>query len=207
MIHIVYEPLLAGNLIAQIISMFSMNKEQNFDLYDENDKEFWTQREAKFTLDPNIEFVKGHHYRFKHFLNYDNMIFCSCNTQKEKNLLEKRVAHVKHGIMNNPYLIDIRVFYLQELYDYLIRSKKDFYNMPYEDVWDTKKFPTTMINCLKWLNLPYDEEKIKYAQKKWIKSNIVRRSKLTDKERKAYYEYRDRHTHERESQIRRARSV
>lgn len=207
MITIVYEPLLAGNLIAQIVSTFTVYKNQDFEIYDQNDKEFWTQREAKFQVDPNIELVKGHHHRFKHFLNYDKMILCSCNTEKEKRLLEKRVAHVKHGIMNNPFLIDIRIFYLQELYDYLIERKKDFYNMPYEDIWDTKKFPTTMVNCLKWLDLPYDEGKIKYAQKQWLKSNIIRRSKLTDEERSAYYEYRDRHAHERESQIRRARSV
>jgi hypothetical protein len=75
MIHIVYEPLLAGNLIAQIISAFTLHKDQDFDIYKQNDKEFWTQREAKFKLDPNIELVKGHHYRFKHFLNYDKMIF------------------------------------------------------------------------------------------------------------------------------------
>ena len=207
MITIVYEPLLAGNLIAQIISTFTLYKDQNFNIYDQNDKEFWTQRESKFKVDPNVELVKGHHHRFKHFLNYDKMILCSCNTEKEQRLLEKRIAHVKHGIMNNPFLVDIRVLYLQELYDYLIERKKDFYNMPYEDIWDTKKFPTTMVNCLKWLDLPYDEGKIKYAQKQWIKSNIIRRSKLTDEERSAYYEYRDRHTHERESQIRRARSV
>ena len=207
MITIVYEPLLAGNLIAQIVSTFTVYKNQDFEIYDQNDKEFWTQREAKFQVDPNIELVKGHHHRFKHFLNYDKMILCSCNTEKEKRLLEKRVAHVKHGIMNNPFLIDIRILYLQELYDYLIERKKDFYNMPYEDIWDTKKFPTTMVNCLKWLDLPYDEGKIKYAQKQWLKSNIIRRSKLTDEERSAYYEYRDRHAHERESQIRRARSV
>jgi len=207
MIHIVYEPLLAGNLIAQVISMFSMDEDQNFDIYNENDSEFWTQRESKFKIDPNIEFVKGHHYRFKHFLDYDKMIFCSCNTQKEKELLESRVAHVKHGIMNNPFLIDIRVFYLQELYDYLIERKKDFFNMPFSHIWDTKKFPTTMIECLKWLNLPYDEEKIKFAQKQWIKSNIIRRSKLTDKERNDYYEYRNRHTDERKSQVRRAGTV
>jgi hypothetical protein len=41
------------------------------------------------------------------------MIFCSCNTEKEKQLLEKRIAHIKHGIMNNPFIVDIRVFYLQ----------------------------------------------------------------------------------------------
>ena len=172
MITIVYEPLLAGNLIAQIVSTFTVYKNQDFEIYDQNDKEFWTQREAKFQVDPNIELVKGHHHRFKHFLNYDKMILCSCNTEKEKRLLEKRVAHVKHGIMNNPFLIDIRILYLQELYDYLIERKKDFYNMPYEDIWDTKKFPTTMVNCLKWLDLPYDEGKIKYAQKQWLKSNI-----------------------------------
>ena len=207
MITIVYEPLLAGNLIAQIISTFTMYKNQDFEIYDQNDKEGWTQREAKFDVDPNIELVKGHHHRFKHFLNYDKMILVSCNTEKEKHLMEKRVTHVDHSIMNNPFLLDIRVFYLQELYDYLIERKKDFYNMPYEDIWDTKKFPTTMANCLKWLDLPYDEGKIKYAQKQWLKSNIIRRSKLTDEERSAYYEYRDRHAHERESQIRRARSV
>ena len=207
MITIVYEPLLAGNLIAQIISTFTLYKDQNFNIYDQNDKEFWTQRESKFKVDPNVELVKGHHHRFKHFLNYDKMILCSCNTEKEQRLLEKRIAHVKHGIMNNPFLVDIRVLYLQELYVFLIERKKDFYNMPYEDIWDTKKFPTTIVNCLKWLDLPYDEGKIKYAQKQWIKSNIIRRSKLTDEERSAYYEYRDRHAHERESQIRRARSV
>ena len=70
MITIVYEPLLAGNLIAQIVSTFTVYKNQDFEIYDQNDKEFWTQREAKFQVDPNIELVKGHHHRFKHFLNY-----------------------------------------------------------------------------------------------------------------------------------------
>ena len=79
--------------------------------------------------------------------------------------------------------------------------------MPFGHLWDTKKFPQTMISCLEWLGLPHDEEKIKYAQKQWIKSNIVRRSQLTEEERWAYYEYRDRHARQRKDEIRRARSV
>ena len=210
MIHIVYEPLLAGKLIGQIISMFSIGQEKQIEMYKDNniDSKWWTQREDDFIMDPDIEFVKGHSYRFKHFLdNYDKMILLSCNTQKEKDLLESRVGHVKHGIMNNPFLIDVRVFYLQELYDYLVRNKKDFYNIPFADVWDVKKFPATMIGCLEWLGLPHDENKIKYAQKQWIKSNIIRRSQLTLKERNAYYEYLNEHARKREDEIRRAGSV
>ena len=209
MIHIVYEPLLAGNVIGQIITMFSMNKVKQIDRYKDNgpDSKWWTEREQDFVLDPNIKLVKGHHHRFKHFLNYDKMILCSCNTLKEQSLLERRVAHVKHGIMNNPFIIDIRIMYLQELYDYLKLNNKDFFNMPFGHLWDTKKFPQKMISCLEWLGLPHDEEKIKYAQKQWIKSNIVRRSQLTEEERWAYYEYRDRHARQRKDEIRRARSV
>jgi len=201
MIHIIYEPLLAGNLIAQIISNFSLDKKQDFSIYNQNDGQYWTQREGLFKIDPNIKLIKGHHYRFKHFLKYDKLIFCSCNTLKEKKLLESRVPYVKHGIMNNPFLIDIRIFYLQELFDYLTEHKKEFYNMPFGDIWDTKKFTSRMAGCLEWLGLSYDEEKIKYAQKQWLKSNIIQRSRLTETEKNAYYDYIRKHTLNRQKEL------
>lgn len=199
MIHIVYEPLLAGKLIGQLITLFSMNKEEQIDKYQDNTR-YWTQREEEFEMDPNIEFVKGHHHRFKHFLQYNKMILCSCNTEKEKQLLQSRVGHVKHGVMNNPFIVDIRVLYIQELYDYLKTQGHEFFNLPFGHLWDTKKFPQTMIECLKWLDIPYDEEKIKYAQKQWLKSNIVRKGQLTEEERNEYYEYRDRHARQRKNE-------
>jgi len=183
MIHIVYEPLLAGKLIATIITAFTENNSSQLEKFNDNSKR-WTQREGDFNIDKNIEFVKGHHFQFKHFLNYENLIFLSCNTEKEKELLESRVAHVKHGIMNNPRLIDIRIKYLIELLSFLKANKKELFEIPFSHVWDTTKFTKTMGDCLKWLNIPYDEEKIKYAQKLWIRSNIVRKNKLTEEERR-----------------------
>jgi len=184
MIHIVYEPLLAGKLIALIITAFTKGNIKQFDIYNNNDDgRRWTEREMDFDIDKNIEFLKGHHFPFKDFMHYDNMVFISCNTEKEKELAESRVAHVKHGIMNNPYLIDIRLKYLRELLSYLKNNKKDLFEIPYGDIWDTKKFPETMSKCLKWLGLTSDKEKIKFAQKHWLKSNIIKKAKLTDAER------------------------
>ena len=185
MIHIVYEPLLAGKLIALVITAFTKENFKQFEIYDkDNDgKRRWTQREGDFEIDPDIEFLKGHHFPFKDFMNYENMVFISCKTQKEKELAESRVAHVKHGIMNNPYLIDIRFKYLTELLHYLRRNNKDLFEIPYSHIWDIKKFPETMSKCLEWLGLTPDKEKIAHAQKVWLRSNIIQKSKLTDEER------------------------
>jgi hypothetical protein len=158
----------AGQFVGQTVSS-AINKKSQWELYDDNTVDWWI-REELFEIDPSIRSKCSHHFSFEEVTRMENLVLITCNSIKDLEIIRKRNRYLH--FMDKDFL-DVRLKYHQELHNHLIDKKKDFFQLIYSDLWDIRSFLGTMKECMSFLQLPFDEEKIRYGYKKWMRSNIL----------------------------------
>ena len=167
-INIIYTSLCGGQLVSQIFSSCFGTK-INFGLYDQNDVE-WKKREVKFDRSPSVQVTASHTIPFEQVSKMTNLVLITCETVREYNLLHRRNYYIETN-MRNPYVLDIRLRYQNELKNYLVDKKIDFVDIPFADLFDGAGFIKQIKHCCDKFKLPFDENNVIQAHKKWVYSN------------------------------------
>jgi hypothetical protein len=169
--HIRYVPLSGGKFLAQLLTvgLDNLGKEY-FDLYDRNDLP-WMERENKFFYHKNIDLDCTHNFTFREIAGLENLVFI--NTMHDESIakIEFRNQYVSNS-MNNSMVKKLKIKYSNECYEFLKSNNVDFFNFDHRDFWNGEQFLLSMNNLGKYLNIQFDTEVLKYAHRKWVKSNI-----------------------------------
>ena len=179
MYNIVYTPVLGGNFIAQILSVMLNNNKKIFDLYD-NLEGTWQDRESRFDIDPKIKIFNSSYLTFKEIENMENLIFISCNTKKDLEIVKDRNKYlgiypqIKQGLT----IFDLRIKYHRELFNYLAKRRKWFFNIEFNHLWNTELFIERLKDLKKHFNIDIKINFYKNLHKKWVLSNLKIKHKL-----------------------------
>jgi len=170
MINIVYIVLGGGQFIAQTISS-AIDKKKQWDLYEKNNLN-WLHRESLFDLDTTIRTVCSQEVYFEEVREMENLVLITCNDKEDIKILKRRSRYIETN-MEKTFVFEPRLKYHRELYNHLIDKEKDFFQLSVSDLWNSKSFLDRMKECMFFLQLPFDENELRYGHKKWILSNLT----------------------------------
>ena len=178
MYNIIFTPLLGGQFVAQILSImlnnnkkWLYNNKEIFLLYD-NIKDTWQEREFWIDIDPQIKIIVSSHLTFKEIENIENLIFISCNIEKDLEIIKDRNTYIKTSSHRDLTLFNLRIKYHRELFNYLAKRRKWFFNIEFNHLWNTELFIERMKDLKKHFNIDINENLLQTLHKKWILSNL-----------------------------------
>ena len=175
--NIVYLTLGGGKFLGQLMTVGLDNLEKEyFDTYDRNHVA-WMEREDMFFYNDNINMSCSNWYTFDEIAKLENLIFINTIDKESIDKIEQRNQYISTS-MKNPKIRDVRMKYHNECYRFLKYNNINFFDFDYRDFWNKDKFLQSMIKFGKHFNINFKIEVLRYAQKKWIYSNIQKMNKV-----------------------------
>jgi len=180
MYSIIYLTLGGGKFLGQILTagLEKIDKEY-FDFYDDDHID-WMSREDNFHYNDKITMRGTHSFSFNEIAKLPNLIFVSVSDDESKEKIIERNKYISTSMDNN-MIMDVRMKYHHECLNFLKTHNVDFFEIRHIDFWRYETFLKITERLEKHFNLSFNNDVLKYAHKKWIKSNIKRRGTLNDK--------------------------
>jgi hypothetical protein len=161
--------LLGGQFVGQVFSA-SNGSDIDFELYDNSDIS-WDERELMFSTLSTVNVDWSHMLSFSQVAEMDNLVFISCNTDQDLQLLHRRNKYISTQ-MRNYRIMDVRLRYHRELFNYLVDKKIDFIEIQFNEFWEGNKFLNKIQQCMQKFDIHFDKNLITNAHKKWVYANI-----------------------------------
>jgi len=156
--------------MGQVLSVAFDKNIKMFDLYD-NLVGSWQDRESIFTISPDVKIHNSTYLTFEEIEKINNIIFLSCNTKKDEELMQDRNKYIK--TKNQDYdLFDLRIRYHRELYNFLVKQGKDFFEIEFSHIWNRNLFLQRMEELKKIFNIDISKDVLQILHKKWTMSNL-----------------------------------
>jgi hypothetical protein len=126
-------------------------------------------------FNPIFNCVQGRYFTFNDWLSFDRIIYINYEPKNkvETDWLLFRRNFVDAPSMRNDTIMDVTIRYDKELYSFLKRNNKEFYEFPHLSIATGKNFEFEINKCLKYFGFTEIDNTIsKKLWKTWFNLNL-----------------------------------